>query len=225
MRIALVLLVVLQSLAHAGKVEIRDDVGLLSATDRQDIEEAAGSIPFDVRVLVSQSAQSRSAFESMVSAEVTTPRVLAIGLDPTRRQTVARFGSGLAVPSVRWSAITEAGNVAFRGKEWGRGIALIATTGFAHKTRRCTFSSPAAHLIRWATGQASGRRFAAHPPRPSIRLRSRTCRQACSPAYARTWDKRPAGSVPSEGLPSERRGIAQHAAPCLPIQSGFHLRS
>ena len=125
---ALVLLAVMHSLAHAGKVDIRDDVGLLSATDRLDIEEAAGSIPFDVRVLVAQSARSRSAFESMVSAEVTTPRVLAIGLDPAHQQTVARFGSGLSVPGFRWNAITEAGSIAFRGKEWGRGIALIATT-------------------------------------------------------------------------------------------------
>lgn len=132
MMIAAIMMIVAN--VHAGTIQIRDEVNLLSSADRNIIEHSAGDWPFDLRLVISNSSRNKSAFEGEISREVVGPRTLAVGVDPLHRFTVVRFGVGLSVPSDEWNRISQAGNNAFRSKFWGKGITDIGdmTASLAH---------------------------------------------------------------------------------------------
>lgn len=114
--------------ASAGTAQFRDEAQILPQTARDQIAASARQWPFDLKVLSSTATSDRGLFERRVSAAVTSPDVVAVGIDPAHRFTVVRVGMGLSLERNNFSQIVAAGNDSFRGARWADGIISIGDT-------------------------------------------------------------------------------------------------
>lgn len=114
-------------------IQIHDEAGLLGPGDLSVLQTASGRWPFEVHILTSTSSSNRGAFEARVSAAVTGPNVVSIGLDPTHHMTIVHFGKETGVPASQWSAIYSAGNSEFKESHWVDGLTRIGDRAFSAK--------------------------------------------------------------------------------------------
>jgi hypothetical protein len=103
---------------------INDPNQVLSPGDIAAINSAASAWPFTANVTIGQYPH-RADFEHAVSAAVTGPRVVSIGLDTGHHFVSVHFGNGLNIPRERWDAISSMGKANFRAQHWGAGIVQI----------------------------------------------------------------------------------------------------
>jgi uncharacterized membrane protein YgcG len=118
-------------------MKINDAAHILSEADISAINAAAGSWPFDTS-LTTGNFSSRSAFEHEVSAAVTGPNVVSIGLDAGHHFVSVHFGKGVNIPHGRWDAISRAGTSSFREGRWADGIKQIGSQASASVEARAT---------------------------------------------------------------------------------------
>lgn len=140
--VAFAVALLISTTVFAGTVTVQDDTNLFRALGQ--VESKAGDWPFDTRIVISDRAPNKSAFESQVSNQVVGPRVLAIGISPAHKFTVVRFGKGLHIPDSVWSRISSSGNSAFKVGEYGLGIINIAETvkeNMVQVTERPTYTT------------------------------------------------------------------------------------
>lgn len=123
------------------ETRIHDDARLFDAAGTQRIN--AANLPFELHVLTSTSASSRAGLEALVHDTVDGPNVVALGVDPTHRWVVARFGTGTGIAPSQWAAIVASGNSEFRDARWADGVLEIANN--AARSRMQTSVSVAAH--------------------------------------------------------------------------------
>lgn len=107
----------------AGSTSIRDNVGLLSAADRDQLLTTGFQWPFDATVLIEN--VEKDTLRAHASSQVTAPNMVVIALSPTKRSTVVRFGSGTNVDQGHWESIAKADNGAFKEDRWRTGIEAI----------------------------------------------------------------------------------------------------
>lgn len=109
-----------------GNVLIRDDQNTLSTGDIAAIQSTGGGWPFEAHVLVG-SFPTRDALEDAAHLAITSPRVVAIGVDPGHHHVAVRFGTSSGVKAGDYDSIAKAGNAHFRSGEWVAGIQAIGT--------------------------------------------------------------------------------------------------
>ncbi len=111
--------------AAAGTLQVRDPSDMLTAQDEAGLREAARAWPFDARVVVTTEMSSRSALDRYVGAQVSSPNMVVVGVDPTHRFTSVHFGTGTRIARDRYSAIENAGDQWFRAGQWRGGVEAI----------------------------------------------------------------------------------------------------
>lgn len=135
-----------------GRVNIQDDAGVLSSGDKQSIQQAAQSAPFDTTVLVIKGGYSGNerAFVSMANRQAGSDQVV-IALDTTDRfdHVAARQNTGLT--SAETTQAKQSARSNFTGQDWGGGItaiirslAQVAPAGGTRPNNRQTNPAPIA---------------------------------------------------------------------------------
>ncbi|MBI5512580.1 MAG: hypothetical protein HY909_02365 [Deltaproteobacteria bacterium] len=114
--------------ALAGSLELRDEAGLFDEAAVQALRAEASRQPFDVRVWTTARYADRWALDRATAAMVVAPDVLAVTLDPAHRRTSVHVGTGLRIPTTRYRALGDAGDVSFRAGRWGDGVVAITRT-------------------------------------------------------------------------------------------------
>lgn len=131
---ALPLTLALAGEAHAGTLQVRDDVNVLTPADEAALRAQVDAQPFDVRVWTTDTALDRAAFDARVSRLVASQRMVVIAVDPTHHRTSVHFGIGAGVPRERFAAIGDAGDASFRAGQWRAGVSAIIDATRANAT-------------------------------------------------------------------------------------------
>lgn len=167
---ALPLTLALAGDAHAGTLQVRDDVNVLTPDDESALRAQVDAQPFDVRVWTTDTALDRASFDARVSRLVASPRMVVIAVDPTHHRTSVHFGINAGVPRERFAMIGDAGDASFRAGQWRGGVAAIidATRANASTSQRQSAGFPwglvllgvgtiagVALLVRFVRGRAS----------------------------------------------------------------------
>lgn len=114
-------------------IEIIDEAGTLTPAARADL--AATPSQFRVRALF-VSAPTREALDARVSAAVTSPSTLAIGVDPGHHWTFTHFGVDTGVRSGDYQMVARAGLADFKAGDWAGGAKAIASRAQAVAQQR-----------------------------------------------------------------------------------------
>jgi hypothetical protein len=120
--------------ALAGGFLVKDDAGLLSASDKNSLQSNANSLPFSVQVLTSKNYSSQSQFDSYVKGQLQGPTYIIIGIsDGAYRGTHVEIGTGTGINASNAGTIAGAGDSNFRSSNWRNGIAAImqSAAGFS----------------------------------------------------------------------------------------------
>ncbi len=122
-------------------IAIRDNIGTLTAEQRQALTDKALAYPFDIYVTIGATG-SKGAFQAEVSSLVTKAKVVSIGVDPAHRFTFVRGSKDLGLPD--GPELAAAGNAHFKRADIVGGIDSIAA-----KARELKVSS---RIVESATG-------------------------------------------------------------------------
>lgn len=88
---ALPLTLALAGEAHAGTLQVRDDVYVLTPADEAALRAQVDAQPFDVRVWTTDTALDRAAFDARVARLVASQRMVVIAVDPSHHRTSVHF--------------------------------------------------------------------------------------------------------------------------------------
>ena len=113
--------------AQAGTLHVQDDTHQLSPDGVRQVQRAVGEAPFDGRLLVTGEYPEAEDLSRHVHALVTSPDVVAVGIDPAHRHVQVHFGSGSSIPRSDWTAIERAGNDAREKGDFAGGATAIFT--------------------------------------------------------------------------------------------------
>lgn len=122
---ALLALVLVPATALAGTLQIRDPGDVLPVQEEASLREAARAWPFDARLVVTTELSSRADFDRYVGAQVASPNMVVLGIDPAHHRTSVHFGTGTRIARDRFPAIENSGDGSFRQGQWRRGIEAI----------------------------------------------------------------------------------------------------
>jgi hypothetical protein len=104
-------------------VQIRDEEGLLTPTDRTALQAEGSKYPFDVRILTT-GAHSGD-LDRYVGEQVTLPNLVVIGIDKEHRRTSVHFGGQTRIARNEFSTIEHAGNASFKNGDYRAGVEAI----------------------------------------------------------------------------------------------------
>jgi hypothetical protein len=109
--------------ARAGTVQIRDEEGLLTPTDRTALQAEGSKYPFDVRILTTGTHSGD--LDRYVGEQVTLPNLVVIGIDKEHRRTSVHFGGQTRIAHEEFSTIEHAGNASFKNGDYRAGVEAI----------------------------------------------------------------------------------------------------
>lgn len=123
MRLNLLVLLCLLSAGTlvAGTVQIRDEEGVLSEADKQTLDRAGQSVPFDTFFVTTHVRD----LDTFVVQQISEPNQVAIGLDTVHRKVRIKIGRGLIAGPGVLDASARRGNGAMKQGRWGDGLAVI----------------------------------------------------------------------------------------------------
>ena len=122
---ALLSLLLVPATALAGTLQIRDPGDVLPVQEEASLREAARAWPFDARLVVTTELSSRADFDRYVGAQVASPNMVVLGIDPAHHRTSVHFGTGTRIARDRFRAIEDSGDGWFRQGQWRGGIEAI----------------------------------------------------------------------------------------------------
>ncbi len=111
--------------ALAGTVQIKDTADALTSEQEATLQKSGAQYPFDVRVLTTDTATNKSAFDRYVGEQVSSANMVVVAVDPSHHRTSVHFGTGTRIGAGEYKAIEDSGDSHFRDKDFAGGIAAI----------------------------------------------------------------------------------------------------
>lgn len=128
----------LPATASAGELQLRDDAHVFASSDATKLKAAAGSLPFDVRVVTTTAYADQPSFSRYVGTLVGESDMVVVGLDPDHHHVQVHFGKGSHVPRTAWAGIERSGNDSFRQGAWEQGTETILRAASSSVTTEAT---------------------------------------------------------------------------------------
>lgn len=115
----------LSSNALAGTLQLRDGADLFTSDEEAALRASGSRYSFDARVLTDTRSPSRAAFDRQVAAQLSSPGMIVVGVDPVHRWTAVHYGTSTRIATTRFSPIENAGDPLFRNARWSDGVSAI----------------------------------------------------------------------------------------------------
>lgn len=133
-------LLLLTGTAQAA-VHVNDQVGILSAAAKADLE----ATPTQHRVVANFiTASSKEDLDAMMGRCITSPNTICVGVDPTHHWAFTHFGIDTGVRKVDHREVSLAGNLDFYAGRWAEGVKSILSRANAVSVRS---NAPAAVVV------------------------------------------------------------------------------
>src|ERR1700722_18266617 len=111
--------------ASAGTLTLRDEAQVLTPGDAEQLRAIVAKAPFDARLATTTAYADQAGFSHYVGMLVSSPDMVAVGIDPQHHHVQVHFGTGSHIPQTEWPPIERAGNDAFKRGAWEEGGAAI----------------------------------------------------------------------------------------------------
>lgn len=127
---------------YANTVDIKDDANVLSSSDETNLRNQASSLPFNVRILTTNSYSDKNSFTSYVDSNAPSNGVI-FAVSPNLKTARVAATNNIGITSSEDTSIANTGTSAFSSSNWASGLSsmLNASRGYANVSSGSTSSS------------------------------------------------------------------------------------